>query len=81
MKVIGLMVNLLIIKINIKYYIKIKIIKLKNLKIIYLMEKVLNIIQMVIYYMKVILLMVNLMVMENIIMMMEIILLDNGKMA
>ena len=35
-------------------------------KIIYLMEKVLNIIQMVIYYMMVFLLMVNLMEMENI---------------
>ena len=53
---------------------------LVNLKIIYQKEKVLNIIQMVIYYMKVILLMVNLMVMENIIIMMDIILLDNIKM-
>ena len=35
-------------------------------KIIYQMEKVLNIIQMVIYYMMVFLLMVNLMEMENI---------------
>ena len=51
-----------------------------NLKIIYQMEKVLNIIQMVIFYMKVILLMVNLKEMENIMMKVEIIILDNGKM-
>ena len=50
-------------------------------KIIYLMEKVLNIIQMVIYYMMVFLLMVNLMEMENIFGRMVFIILDNGKMA
>ena len=52
-----------------------------NIKIIYQMEKVLNIIQMEIYYMKVILLMENLMEKENIIMIMVCILLENIKMV
>ena len=45
------------------------------------MKKVLNIIQMEIYYIKVILLMENLMEMENIIMIMVCILLENIKMV
>ena len=52
-----------------------------NIKIINQMEKVLNIIQMEIYYMKVILLMENLMEKENIIMIMVCILLENIKMV
>ena len=45
------------------------------------MEKVLNIIQMEIYYMKVIILMENLMEKENIIMIMVCILLESIKMV
>ena len=52
-----------------------------NIKIINQMEKVLNIIQMEIYYMKVILLMENLMEKENTIMIMVCILLENIKMV
>ena len=52
-----------------------------NIKIINQMEKVLNIIQMEIYYMKAILLMENLMEKENIIMIMVCILLENIKMV
>ena len=53
----------------------------ENFKIIYQMAKALNIIQMVIFYMKVILLMVYLKVMENIFMIMVIILLGHIKMV
>ena len=53
---------------------------LENLKIIFQMEKELNIIQMEIYYMMVILKMVNLKEMENIFGNMVDIIQDNGKM-
>ena len=52
-----------------------------NIRIIYHLEKEKNIIQMEIYYMKVILLMVNLKEMENIFMKIENIIQDNLKMV